>query len=253
MDLCRSGPRKRTRHNSVGRQSAASGGTPAEIVGSVALGDEELVLSAERLLGLTFEVEHDATRAVRRRASEHDVPTHAERRHASRSRDGVAERRRSVHAGPRDCAEHRDRSIGGVATARRKGSPRRRSTAHQHEQSERAPHVVAMRSWPTSFKRSRGCQSVWGHGRLVATPLATHGARMIDDSLARAVLVLVVLAGCGSSTPPATRSPPGRAGTGCSSDAECGPGLSCCYPCGVDGCENACMSVEPGAGCPAIP
>jgi hypothetical protein len=34
--------------------------------------------------------------------------------------------------------------------------------------------------------------------------------------------------------------------------AECQPGLTCCYPCGIDGCDDVCMDVH-GGGCPKIP
>lgn len=32
----------------------------------------------------------------------------------------------------------------------------------------------------------------------------------------------------------------GESGDPCSGSAECGPGLSCCYPCGIPGCMNVC-------------
>lgn len=37
-------------------------------------------------------------------------------------------------------------------------------------------------------------------------------------------------------------APAGGGGSGdpCGSSAECGPGLSCCYPCGIPGCMNVC-------------
>jgi hypothetical protein len=34
--------------------------------------------------------------------------------------------------------------------------------------------------------------------------------------------------------------------------AECQPGLTCCYPCGIDGCDDVCMDTH-GGGCPKIP
>lgn len=64
-------------------------------------------------------------------------------------------------------------------------------------------------------------------------------------------VVLALTLGCGASAaPPATPVAEGRA---CTLDTDCAPGLACCYPCGVEGCENVCMHVEPGSGCPAIP
>lgn len=33
---------------------------------------------------------------------------------------------------------------------------------------------------------------------------------------------------------------------------ECQPGLTCCYPCGIEGCDDVCMDVH-GGGCPKIP
>lgn len=32
----------------------------------------------------------------------------------------------------------------------------------------------------------------------------------------------------------------GGSGDPCGSSAECGPGLSCCYPCGIPGCMSVC-------------
>jgi hypothetical protein len=55
--------------------------------------------------------------------------------------------------------------------------------------------------------------------------------------------------GCGAA------SPRDQAGErhGCTSDAECAPGYACCYPCGTAGCHDACLPVQPGQGCPALP
>lgn len=66
-----------------------------------------------------------------------------------------------------------------------------------------------------------------------------------------ALLAVVLLATACGATPPA-RSEPAPAGHTCTSDADCADGMACCYPCGVDGCENACMAVGP-SGCPELP
>lgn len=43
----------------------------------------------------------------------------------------------------------------------------------------------------------------------------------------------------------------GGVGTGCSSNDQCKKGLLCCYPCGVQGCDNQCMPPDPSTGgCP---
>jgi len=39
----------------------------------------------------------------------------------------------------------------------------------------------------------------------------------------------------------------------CSSDAQCGPGQLCCYPCGRIGCTKVCTSIPPGGHCPLLP
>ncbi len=62
---------------------------------------------------------------------------------------------------------------------------------------------------------------------------------------------MFVVGACGASPPAETGPGPTRGG--CTSDAECPSGMACCYPCGVDGCENACMAVDPAQGCPEIP
>jgi hypothetical protein len=36
----------------------------------------------------------------------------------------------------------------------------------------------------------------------------------------------------------------------CSNDSECSPGLKCCYPCGIPGCQNACIAPTPNGQCP---
>ena len=37
----------------------------------------------------------------------------------------------------------------------------------------------------------------------------------------------------------------------CSGDDSCPTGASCCYPCGIPGCNNVCQFVD--GGCPALP
>jgi hypothetical protein len=41
--------------------------------------------------------------------------------------------------------------------------------------------------------------------------------------------------------------------TGCTSNAQCPAGQLCCYPCGIEGCENVCMTPWRGGECPAFP
>lgn len=43
----------------------------------------------------------------------------------------------------------------------------------------------------------------------------------------------------------------GGVGTTCGSDGECAPGLKCCYPCGIPGCQNQCT--QPGSDGQCIP
>jgi hypothetical protein len=38
----------------------------------------------------------------------------------------------------------------------------------------------------------------------------------------------------------------------CTSNADCPPGTLCCYPCGIDGCQNMCIQPFRG-GCPHFP
>lgn len=46
----------------------------------------------------------------------------------------------------------------------------------------------------------------------------------------------------------------GGVGATCSSSDMCGPGLLCCYPCGIPGCMNRCMPPDPSTGrCPLFP
>jgi hypothetical protein len=33
----------------------------------------------------------------------------------------------------------------------------------------------------------------------------------------------------------------------------CADGLSCCYPCGIDGCDSVCMDVSQTGECPMYP
>lgn len=72
------------------------------------------------------------------------------------------------------------------------------------------------------------------------------------------LLVILFLVACGGKqTPPSTvdNATPtaaiGKAGavcrigdqhTGSAVAVECGPGLNCCYPCGIDGCDSVCMA-----------
>lgn len=43
------------------------------------------------------------------------------------------------------------------------------------------------------------------------------------------------------------------AGETCKLDGECQGGLKCCYPCGIDGCDNQCTVPEANGECPALP
>jgi hypothetical protein len=43
------------------------------------------------------------------------------------------------------------------------------------------------------------------------------------------------------------------AGTTCQSDNECQPGLKCCYPCGIPGCQDQCMAPDANGQCPMFP
>ena len=40
---------------------------------------------------------------------------------------------------------------------------------------------------------------------------------------------------------------------GCVSDDQCGAGLKCCYPCGIQGCVNACIPPDANGQCPLFP
>lgn len=40
--------------------------------------------------------------------------------------------------------------------------------------------------------------------------------------------------------------------TGCTSNAQCPTGKLCCYPCGIDGCTNQCLTPIKGR-CPLFP
>jgi hypothetical protein len=39
----------------------------------------------------------------------------------------------------------------------------------------------------------------------------------------------------------------------CTSDDDCPTGQLCCYPCGIDGCQNVCMTPWRGGECPVFP
>lgn len=70
----------------------------------------------------------------------------------------------------------------------------------------------------------------------------------------RALIALVFVACGGKQTPPPSvdnaKPAMGTQGAVCAIGDEhrgsgvavaCGPGLSCCYPCGIDGCDSVCM------------
>jgi hypothetical protein len=42
-------------------------------------------------------------------------------------------------------------------------------------------------------------------------------------------------------------------GDACTAGDTCGAGLACCYPCGIQGCENRCMATTASGECPLIP
>ena len=83
------------------------------------------------------------------------------------------------------------------------------------------------------------------------------------------ILILLALAACGGKQTPAPTvdnatstdqtTPTDKTGVGTEGDVchlgrqhvgsavavDCGPGLSCCYPCGIDGCDSVCMTSCP--------
>lgn len=42
----------------------------------------------------------------------------------------------------------------------------------------------------------------------------------------------------------------GRQHEGSRVAVDCGPGLNCCYPCGIDGCDSVCMAGDCPTGMP---
>jgi hypothetical protein len=45
----------------------------------------------------------------------------------------------------------------------------------------------------------------------------------------------------------------GPIGTRCDTDSQCHSLLKCCYPCGIEGCQNECMMPMPNGQCPLFP
>ncbi len=79
------------------------------------------------------------------------------------------------------------------------------------------------------------------------------------------VALLFVVACGGKQTPHVDNSTPDdKPGTGSAGDVchvgrqhvgnavavACGPGLNCCYPCGIDGCDSVCMAGDCPVGIP---
>jgi hypothetical protein len=44
----------------------------------------------------------------------------------------------------------------------------------------------------------------------------------------------------------------GGNGAPCTTDAQCGSGLRCCYPCGIPDCSYVCTPPDPSGGCPKV-
>ena len=59
---------------------------------------------------------------------------------------------------------------------------------------------------------------------------------------------LATLSG-GQSTTPSDLTPAPSFMTGCTSSSQCPAGQLCCYPCGIDGCTNMCITAVKGR-CP---
>ncbi len=43
------------------------------------------------------------------------------------------------------------------------------------------------------------------------------------------------------------------AGAACTTDTQCPLGFKCCYPCGVAGCTNSCITPQANGTCPMYP
>jgi len=68
-----------------------------------------------------------------------------------------------------------------------------------------------------------------------ATPLSVVAA---PPALASVAAFLPTLSGDAGTLRPASVS----SSTTCNSNDDCPTGQICCYPCGIDGCENICMA-----------
>lgn len=76
----------------------------------------------------------------------------------------------------------------------------------------------------------------------------------------KSIFIMLALVACGGKQPPTSKvdntvkPAVGKEGAVCSIGeahrgsavaVACGPGLSCCYPCGIEGCDSVCMSACP--------
>ena len=79
---------------------------------------------------------------------------------------------------------------------------------------------------------------------LAATPPAPQAA--ITSAPAAAPTAAQFLASLAASPAPVFK-------TGCTSNDQCPTGQLCCYPCGIEGCENVCMPPWKNGECPLFP
>jgi hypothetical protein len=69
---------------------------------------------------------------------------------------------------------------------------------------------------------------------------------------ASAVEFLATLSAPGNAPATQTLPAPAFLSTSCTSSSQCPSGQLCCYPCGIDGCSNVCMTPMRGH-CPFFP
>jgi len=88
---------------------------------------------------------------------------------------------------------------------------------------------------------------------LAQTGQAPQTAVAAPTAAAPATAAFLASLAAGTATAPDNLAPAPVFKTGCTSDDQCPTGQLCCYPCGVEGCQNVCMTPWRKGGCPLFP
>ncbi len=96
------------------------------------------------------------------------------------------------------------------------------------------------------------CSGTQGNTQTLPAPLLAATSLTTPTPVPPATADFLATLAVGQAATPRDQAPAPAFMTGCTSNAQCPTGTLCCYPCGIDGCTNMCITPVKGH-CPHFP